>query len=67
MRPAVILAWGAFLAAVGATFWSWWSGGIAFVLLRGDMDAAWKIEQLQQFFSECGSLAPLVYFLFVTA
>ncbi len=67
-RPlAEPLAWGALVVAVAGTVWSWWAGGIVFALLRSDVDAAWKVEQLQQFFADCGIFAPGVYFLFVTA
>ena len=52
---------------MSATGWSWWSGGIVFDLLRSDLTAADKLEQLRQFFASLGPLAPLVYFLLVLA
>jgi uncharacterized membrane protein YdjX (TVP38/TMEM64 family) len=48
------------------TSWSWQSEGIVFDLARTDQTAAWKVEQLQQFFEACGPLAPIVYVAFVT-
>lgn len=47
--------------------WSISTGGIAYALLRPDLDATEKMERLRQFFAEFGLLAPLVYFLFVVA
>lgn len=46
--------------------WSWVNTGIVYQLLRQDVTAEWKIEQLQIYFAGFGVFAPLVYFLFVT-
>ncbi len=62
----VIMAWAALGSGVVGVWWSWWDGGIAFDLLRSDMDAPWKIARLRAFFLGWGPFAPLVYFLFVT-
>jgi uncharacterized membrane protein YdjX (TVP38/TMEM64 family) len=61
-----VLAWVGLALAVGLTLWSWAAGGIVADLVRQDMDAVWKIEQLKVFFDSYGVFAPLVYFLFVT-
>jgi uncharacterized membrane protein YdjX (TVP38/TMEM64 family) len=65
-RLRFALAWAGLVIAVGLVLWSWVSGGMIADLLRQDMEAAWKIERLREFFAGYGSFAPLVYFLFVT-
>jgi uncharacterized membrane protein YdjX (TVP38/TMEM64 family) len=62
-----VVAWSVLVASVVATCWSWWSGGIVFDLLRGDLSAAAKIVRLREFFAGFGAAAPLVYFLLVVA
>jgi uncharacterized membrane protein YdjX (TVP38/TMEM64 family) len=66
-RLATVFAWSVLVASVVATCWSWWSGGIVFELMRGDLAAADKIVRLREFFDGFGAAAPLVYFLLVTA
>lgn len=51
---------------VGMAAQSWQAGGIVFDLVRNDQTAAWKVDQLQKFFEDCGPLAPAVYVAFVT-
>ncbi|MBA4018465.1 MAG: hypothetical protein C0483_14960 [Pirellula sp.] len=58
--------WLIVVGALGAAGWSWASGGIFYELLRTDLEAAVKIERLQEFFRACGAWAPLVYLGFVT-
>lgn len=45
--------------------WSWASGGIAFEFTGGALSAEQRIERLQEFFHNLGTVAPLVYVLFV--
>lgn len=65
-RPHYILAWAVLIAAIGLSLWSWATGGIVADLLRQDVESAWKIERLREFFAGFGVFAPLAYFLFVT-
>jgi|GEM_PF-189894 len=46
--------------------WSWWSHGVAYDLVRTDLDAPAKIHLLRAFFASCGPVAPFVYFAMVT-
>jgi uncharacterized membrane protein YdjX (TVP38/TMEM64 family) len=64
---ATAAAWAILIASVLATAFSWWTGGIVFDLLRGDLAAPEKINRLREFFAGFGAAAPLVYFLLVTA
>jgi uncharacterized membrane protein YdjX (TVP38/TMEM64 family) len=58
---------GLLLVAIAAlSFWSWYSQGLVFDLLRQDWDAAAKIARLRTFFDDCGLWAPVVYVAFVT-
>lgn len=66
-RLATAFAWTVLLASMVATCWSWWSGGIVYELMRGDISAADKIGRLREFFDGFGAAAPLVYFLLVVA
>jgi uncharacterized membrane protein YdjX (TVP38/TMEM64 family) len=62
-------AWGAWLVLVaGGTwaFWSWYCGGVAFELLRTDLDAATQIERLRAAFAAMGLWAPVAYVGLVT-
>jgi uncharacterized membrane protein YdjX (TVP38/TMEM64 family) len=64
---ATVAAWAILIASVLVTAFSWWTGGIVFDLLRGDLAAPEKIDRLREFFANFGAAAPLVYFLLVTA
>jgi uncharacterized membrane protein YdjX (TVP38/TMEM64 family) len=66
-RLATVFAWAVLIASVLAMGWSWWSGGIVFDLVRGDMLADAKIARQREFFAGFGAAAPLVYFLLVVA
>jgi uncharacterized membrane protein YdjX (TVP38/TMEM64 family) len=45
---------------------SWAGGGIAYVLLRTDADAAEKLAALRDYFDRFGPWGPLAYFVMVT-
>ena len=53
---------GALVAIVG---WSYWSGGVLYVLLDPGLDSAAKVESLRASFNSWGPLAPLAYILLV--
>ena len=65
-RSGLAIMFGVAIVMMAVTAWSWQSEGLVFDLLRTDQTAAWKVEQLQQFFEACGPLAPIVYVAFVT-
>ena len=53
---------GSLVAIVG---WSYWSGGVFYVLLDPGLDSAAKVESLRVLFNSWGPLAPLAYILLV--
>lgn len=44
---------------------SWWTEGIVFDLVSGNLTSADRLGRLKEFFNGFGTFAPLVYFLFV--
>jgi uncharacterized membrane protein YdjX (TVP38/TMEM64 family) len=60
------LAGATLVALASLVTWSYVSGGIAHVLLSPDLTGPEKVQELQDFFLAWGSIAPLVYLLFVT-
>ena len=59
-------AWLALLAFTVLFLWSWSTSGIAFDLVRLDLDAPAKLQKIRYFFADCGHFAPVVYFAMVT-
>lgn len=45
--------------------WSWQNEGIVYDLFGGDADAVTRVERLKAYFVSFGTMAPLVYVLFV--
>jgi uncharacterized membrane protein YdjX (TVP38/TMEM64 family) len=56
-----IAGWTALLFAVGIVGWSWFSHGIAWTLLRTNIEPSIKLEAVKYFFDSFGNLAPGVY------
>lgn len=46
--------------------WSWYTQGIAWIILSSDIDPSEKIEKIKSFFDSFGTSAPLIYVLCVT-
>ncbi len=59
-------AWLALLTFAVLFSWSWSTSGIAFDIVRLDLDAPAKLQKLRHFFAECGHFAPVVYFAMET-
>ena len=59
-------AWLALLTFAVLFSWSWSTSGIAYDLVRLDMDAPAKLQKIRYFFADCGHFAPVVYFAMVT-
>jgi uncharacterized membrane protein YdjX (TVP38/TMEM64 family) len=53
-------------AVASLVAWSYFSGGIAAVMLSPSLDGATRVRHIQEFFLTWGSLAPLLYIVIVT-
>lgn len=60
------LPWLVLLLLTTVLLISWYTQGIAFQLIRSDIDATQRVACLQQFFREAGIWAPVAYVFFVT-
>lgn len=63
---AACVAWFVLVSGLSWIIWSWSSGGIVFELTRSDFTSEMQLARLKDFFERQGSLAPFVYFVFVT-
>ena len=66
LNVAGVLALLVLFGIVGWVTISWIDGGIVALMLRGDVAAADKLEELRAFFMELGAVAPLAYVAIVT-
>jgi uncharacterized membrane protein YdjX (TVP38/TMEM64 family) len=53
-------------AVASLVAWSYFSGGIAALMLSPSLDGATRVRYIQEFFLAWGSLAPLLYIVIVT-